>query len=269
MQKEPREISRGFSLRACYGESSSSRYYKIENRQKSMKLGFNGLLCCLQTFILNRDLLRLIIHRGFPYSTRIFIDLESYDKGAFSKPNLTTSPTTIKLAKTRIENFVTLILYPRNVEINSSSELGSKVQTGHFPDKPIFEPFDPKEMIGMEREPFVISVEANANPSKIVYTWMRDGLSLSSGNKRIIANDSTLNITQLERHDAGTYTCEARNNEGSTYYKLNLTVQCKWTFIHLLMSVVICDPRAITFFLITRMKVAALSPGRIFHPQSF
>ncbi|XP_012277554.1 nephrin isoform X2 [Orussus abietinus] len=91
--------------------------------------------------------------------------------------------------------------------------------------KPIFTPLDPNELIGMEGEPFVISVQATANPTPITYSWTKDGLPLSSAAKRISARDSTLNITRLERHDSGTYTCEGINKEGTTFYQLNLTVQ--------------------------------------------
>ncbi|XP_015599513.1 nephrin isoform X4 [Cephus cinctus] len=91
--------------------------------------------------------------------------------------------------------------------------------------KPIFAPLDLNELIGMEGEPFVISVSAAGNPASITYTWTRDGLPLSVGAKRITARGPTLNITRLERYDAGTYICEAMNEEGTTFYQLNLTVQ--------------------------------------------
>lgn len=94
-------------------------------------------------------------------------------------------------------------------------------------DKPIFSPLDPYELTGLEGEPFVISVSARGNPNTTEYTWTRDGLPLGSSGKRITAHGSTLNITRLDRHDAGTYICEALNKEGTTFYQLNLTVQCK------------------------------------------
>lgn len=98
---------------------------------------------------------------------------------------------------------------------------------GFFLDKPIFSPLDPYELTGLEGEPFVISVSARGNPNTTEYTWTRDGLPLGSSSKRIAAHGSTLNITRLDRHDAGTYICEALNKEGTTFYQLNLTVQCK------------------------------------------
>ncbi|XP_011493935.1 PREDICTED: nephrin-like [Ceratosolen solmsi marchali] len=93
--------------------------------------------------------------------------------------------------------------------------------------KPVFENLDPSQLVGMEGEPFIALVVARANPAAITYTWSRDGLPLSSGaaGARIMARGSTLNITRLERHDAGTYICEAMNDEGTTFYQLNLTVQ--------------------------------------------
>lgn len=79
----------------------------------------------------------------------------------------------------------------------------------------------------MEGEPFVVSVTAMGNPDDIKYTWTRDGLPLVSGSRRISVRGAMLNITKLDRHDAGTYICEATNEEGTTFYQLNLTVQCK------------------------------------------
>ncbi|XP_076762632.1 sticks and stones isoform X2 [Xylocopa sonorina] len=91
--------------------------------------------------------------------------------------------------------------------------------------KPIFSTLEPYELIGMEGEPFVVSVSAIGNPNEIRYTWTRDGLPLVSNNRRISVRSSTLNITKLDRHDAGTYICDATNEEGTTFYQLNLTVQ--------------------------------------------
>ncbi|XP_014296084.1 nephrin isoform X2 [Microplitis demolitor] len=91
--------------------------------------------------------------------------------------------------------------------------------------KPIFTSMDPNELVGMEGEPYVISVTAKGNPSMLNFTWIRDGLPLSRDSSRIKARDSTLNITRLHRNDAGTYICQATNKQGSSFYQLNLTIQ--------------------------------------------
>ncbi|XP_029178857.1 nephrin-like isoform X2 [Nylanderia fulva] len=108
-----------------------------------------------------------------------------------------------------------------------NTELGRSVHDATTLDvlyKPIFSPLDPAELTGLEGEPFVISVMASGNPNTTEYTWTRDGLPLGNSRKRITAHGSTLNITRLDRHDAGTYICEALNKEGTTFYQLNLTV---------------------------------------------
>ncbi|XP_058810158.1 nephrin isoform X2 [Phymastichus coffea] len=99
--------------------------------------------------------------------------------------------------------------------------------------KPVFEKIAAGDLVGLEGEPFVVSLSAHANPSAITYIWSRDGLPLSNGaaGARIAARGSTLNITRLERNDAGTYNCEAMNEEGSTFFELNLTVQYPVTLI--------------------------------------
>ncbi|KAL0104755.1 hypothetical protein PUN28_016406 [Cardiocondyla obscurior] len=110
----------------------------------------------------------------------------------------------------------------KNTELGRSSHDATTLDVLY---KPIFSPLDPYELTGLEGEPFVISVSARGNPNTTEYTWTRDGLPLGSGGKRITAHGSTLNITRLDRHDAGTYICEALNKEGTTFYQLNLTVQ--------------------------------------------
>ncbi|KAG7187933.1 hypothetical protein KM043_013897 [Ampulex compressa] len=110
----------------------------------------------------------------------------------------------------------------RNVEMERSIHDATTLDVLY---KPIFSSLDSYELTGLEGEPFVISVAANGNPNSIKYTWTRDGLPLSTAARRITARGSTLNITRLDRHDAGTYICEAINEEGTTFYQLNLTVQ--------------------------------------------
>ncbi|XP_011068278.1 PREDICTED: nephrin-like isoform X1 [Acromyrmex echinatior] len=110
----------------------------------------------------------------------------------------------------------------KNAELGRSSHDATTLDVLY---KPIFSPLDPYELTGLEGEPFVISVSARGNPNTTEYTWTRDGLPLGSNGKRITAHGSTLNITRLDRHDAGTYICEALNKEGTTFYQLNLTVQ--------------------------------------------
>ncbi|KAG5319172.1 NPHN protein, partial [Pseudoatta argentina] len=110
----------------------------------------------------------------------------------------------------------------KNAELGRSSHDATTLDVLY---KPIFSPLDPYELTGLEGEPFVISVSARGNPNTTEYTWTRDGLPLGSNGKRITAHSSTLNITRLDRHDAGTYICEALNKEGTTFYQLNLTVQ--------------------------------------------
>lgn len=86
--------------------------------------------------------------------------------------------------------------------------------------------------MGIENEPLIISLKADGNPPNIDYTWTKDGLpiaqeSKSIGVERIVFDGPILNITRLSRHDAGTYTCEARNSQGSALAHVNITVQCK------------------------------------------
>ncbi|CAH0546788.1 unnamed protein product [Brassicogethes aeneus] len=96
--------------------------------------------------------------------------------------------------------------------------------------KPVFDKANEDSITGIENEPLIISLKADGNPSNIIYTWSKDGLpitqaSLSNGMERIVSDGSALNITQLSRHDAGTYNCEASNSQGSSVTQVNITVQ--------------------------------------------
>lgn len=76
-------------------------------------------------------------------------------------------------------------------------------------------------------------MKADGNPANIAYTWTKDGLpitqaGLATGTERIIFDGPVLNITKLSRHDAGSYSCEALNSQGSTVAIINITVQCKF-----------------------------------------
>lgn len=69
---------------------------------------------------------------------------------------------------------------------------------------------------------------ANANPMSIAYTWTKDGLPiLSGGLERIVSEGPILNITKLTRNDAGIYTCEAVNSQGSEMINITVIVECK------------------------------------------
>lgn len=85
-------------------------------------------------------------------------------------------------------------------------------------------------VVGVEGEPLQVAMMANANPMSIAYTWTKDGLPIiASGNsvERIVSEGPILNITKLTRNDAGIYTCEAVNSQGSAMINISVIVECK------------------------------------------
>lgn len=85
--------------------------------------------------------------------------------------------------------------------------------------------------VGNEGEPIQIALQANANPMSISYTWTKDGVPLSNSAanvERIVADGAVLNITRLTRNDAGIYTCEAVNSQGSATINITVIVECKY-----------------------------------------
>lgn len=104
--------------------------------------------------------------------------------------------------------------------------------TFHHPitDPPKFVPPPSSTVVGVEGESLQVAMLANANPISIAYTWTKDGLPIiASGNgvERIVSEGPILNITKLTRNDAGIYTCEAVNSQGSAMINISVIVECK------------------------------------------
>lgn len=96
----------------------------------------------------------------------------------------------------------------------------------------MFDKTNEEYIAGIETEPLIISLRAEGNPTNIAYTWTKDGLpitqqSTSTGAERILSEGPVLNITKLNRHDAGIYSCEALNSQGSAILNINVTVECE------------------------------------------
>ncbi|XP_035898919.1 nephrin-like isoform X2 [Anopheles stephensi] len=94
--------------------------------------------------------------------------------------------------------------------------------------EPQFSPPAETTVSGVEGAPLTVALVATGNPSSIAYTWTKDGGQriVSSGVPRIVSEGPILNITKLRRTDAGVYTCEAVNSQGSAM--INITVQVKY-----------------------------------------
>ncbi|KAJ3641993.1 hypothetical protein Zmor_028460 [Zophobas morio] len=110
--------------------------------------------------------------------------------------------------------------------------------------KPVFDKDNEEAVTGVEGEPLIVSLKADGSPQNIAYTWTKDGLpiiqsSTGSGVERIISDGPVLNITRLSRHDAGTYTCEAINSQGSSVIQINITVQYAATIVATSESVIV------------------------------
>lgn len=97
-------------------------------------------------------------------------------------------------------------------------------------DPPKFVPPPSSTVVGNEGESLQVAIMANANPMSIAYTWTKDGqpiMTTAHGAERIVSVGPILNITKLMRADAGTYTCEAVNSQGSAVINITVIVECK------------------------------------------
>ncbi|XP_038107931.1 nephrin isoform X1 [Culex quinquefasciatus] len=91
---------------------------------------------------------------------------------------------------------------------------------------PKFSPPPSSTAVGVEGESLTVAMVATGNPMSIAYTWTKDGLPiLSSGVQRIVSEGPILNITKLTRNDAGVYTCEAVNSQGSAMINITVVVE--------------------------------------------
>lgn len=100
-------------------------------------------------------------------------------------------------------------------------------------DPPKFATSQAVTFTGVEGEPLQIPLVATANPMTMSFTWTKDGFPISSNNRvgsneRIVAEGPILNIIKLGRNDAGRYTCEAMNSQGTTTISVLVTVECKY-----------------------------------------
>ena len=68
-----------------------------------------------------------------------------------------------------------------------------------------------------------IGCTATGNPEPDV-EWKRDGKVRVSGKKT-----ASLTFSSVNKTDAGTYTCTARNRAGTADYQVTLVVNCKYS----------------------------------------
>ncbi|XP_069133964.1 serine-rich adhesin for platelets-like isoform X37 [Argopecten irradians] len=79
---------------------------------------------------------------------------------------------------------------------------------------------DPAAVTRREQESFTSECSTDANPAAS-YQWIKDSTS------QIVSNEKILQISNIDRGHAGTYTCTATNTQGSDTAKLSVDVQYK------------------------------------------
>ncbi|KAF4523402.1 hypothetical protein B566_EDAN007873 [Ephemera danica] len=109
--------------------------------------------------------------------------------------------------------------------------------------KPTFEnepPVGLRQVTAVEGEGTMIQLEPRANPPSMTFTWSKDGHPLAM-NARVITDGATLNITTVRKEDAGTYSLEAVNSEGSTTAKIVLSVHYPPVILEIPRSVLVAE----------------------------
>jgi hypothetical protein len=78
----------------------------------------------------------------------------------------------------------------------------------------------------MEGEPFILNVNASASPSKLDYSWEKDGQQGigSEVGADVWFNGGFLHLPRDSRAHAGTYTIKANNSEGKAVTTIKLDV---------------------------------------------
>lgn len=88
----------------------------------------------------------------------------------------------------------------------------------------------------------LLNVSARGNPSKISYTWTKDGVPLPGPDDsyswqetlahKVFYRGPSLHIYQAQKEDSGDYECEAANSQGSTRTTIIVKVLCKCVWFH-------------------------------------
>uniref|UniRef100_A0A8D9ETC5 Nephrin n=1 Tax=Cacopsylla melanoneura TaxID=428564 RepID=A0A8D9ETC5_9HEMI len=89
--------------------------------------------------------------------------------------------------------------------------------------KPVFQEDLKTHYVGTEGSGLIISMPARGHPAKISYTWTKDRAPLLS-KQHLSVEGNVLNMTLLNRSDAGSYSVEAVNIEGAATMFFNVTV---------------------------------------------
>ncbi|XP_059607885.1 nephrin isoform X2 [Phlebotomus argentipes] len=159
-----------------------------------------------------------------------------------SKPGLwggTVSSLELKVNVTQEMNGVVYTCQSTNDALQRSVHEVVSLQVLYAP---IFNPPPSNTVVGVEGEPLQVSLVATGNPQSIAYTWTKDGvpiLNTANGMDRIISEGPMLNITKLSRGDAGTYTCEAVNSQGSAMINISVIVEYGTTITSISENVVV------------------------------
>ncbi|XP_037072882.1 LOW QUALITY PROTEIN: nephrin-like [Pollicipes pollicipes] len=71
----------------------------------------------------------------------------------------------------------------------------------------------------------LLNFTARASPDNITYSWYRGAAALPAEEARVVGLGALLNISQVEKSDAGWYRLEAENTEGTSTMRVNVNVQ--------------------------------------------
>jgi hypothetical protein len=91
---------------------------------------------------------------------------------------------------------------------------------------PVFQP-SISEIPMIEGESRTVDMMAAANPTTITYTLYKGSEQSSS----FTPNNGQLEISNVQRGQAGNYSLKATNSIGSAYHHFQVTVKCKSPFV--------------------------------------
>ncbi|XP_050061787.1 nephrin-like isoform X2 [Aphis gossypii] len=103
--------------------------------------------------------------------------------------------------------------------------------------KPTFDSY-PDLITYTEGDNIFITLQAKGQPSQITYKWLKNNKPLYSIHNRRV-QDSNINITGVFRDDAGNYTCEASNTEGSSTIWFIISVKHRATITNTSSGVIV------------------------------
>lgn len=98
-------------------------------------------------------------------------------------------------------------------------------------DPPVFNSHATHHIEIIEGKSLTLNMTARGNPTDITYTLIKDGAIYTSSS--VAVHSGMLEMSNIMRADAGSYSLKAENTEGSRNHNFSINVTCKMFMLSL------------------------------------